>query len=250
MPKSGTSALYFYLNHHPQLVLHHKESCALNKNVHDATPGTLQPDHVYFESLPPIEKVCPQCLVGEACISLGLLDSAAYKTLAPSLSTVFLLLRNPVRHMYASYWFWCTREETNAEIPGCCDGQDKWNPRKNVTYTKDGEEQWYDFPRSVEDFGKRVRESLAACADVNCPEFIFHMHITYVKTLHATFGKALHIIPTERLYSDTETVWQGITAMLGVAEHDFGEVASLSVNVNGNLGMDTLQSKSTGEFPS
>ena len=30
MPKSGTSALYFYLKHHPQLALMRKEVCALN----------------------------------------------------------------------------------------------------------------------------------------------------------------------------------------------------------------------------
>ena len=143
MPKSGTSALYFYLKHHPQLVLMPKEVNALEGHT-----GAMSWSKSYFELLPSIENVCQDCLVGEANIGMGGADPAAYRFVLPSLSVIFLLLRHPAKHMYASYWFWCTPQEVEQNIEGCRPGQALWNPRKNITYVDTNNlTQWHSFPR-------------------------------------------------------------------------------------------------------
>jgi hypothetical protein len=145
MPKSGTSALYFYLKHHPQLALMRKELCAL-RSPPDSTFSKLAVP--YFNGFPSIESVCKDCLVGEGCIGLGQRDAAAYRFAIPSLSTILLLLRHPTKHKYAGYWFWCTAQEVKENIEGCRPGQKHWNPRKNITYVDANNlMQWYNFPR-------------------------------------------------------------------------------------------------------
>lgn len=145
MPKSGTSALYFYLKHHPQLALMSKELCALETPT-NALSASL---HVsYFEGLLPLESVCKDCLVGEGCIGLGARDASAYQFAIPSISTIFLLLRHPVKHKYASYWFWCTPEEIRSHIGQCGLGRSNWNTRQNITYVDANNiTQWHKFPR-------------------------------------------------------------------------------------------------------
>jgi len=144
MPKSGTSALYFYLKHHPQLALMRKELCALDS----PTTAISLPSKKYFDLLLPLESVCKDCLVGEGCIGLGMRDASAYQFAIPSLSTIFLLLRHPAKHLYASYWFWCTREEMSMKIKGCSPGTANWNPRQNITYVDaNNMTRWYNFPR-------------------------------------------------------------------------------------------------------
>lgn len=145
MFKSGSSALYFYLKHHPQLALMRKEVCALD---YPSDPMFASMSVPYFNGLPSIESVCKDCLVGEGCIGLGRRDAAAYRFAIPSLSTILLLLRHPAKHKYASYWFWCTPEEIKSNIGECGPGQGNWNPRKNVTFIDaNNTTQWYNFPR-------------------------------------------------------------------------------------------------------
>lgn len=158
MPKSGTSALHYYLRHHPDLMLMDKEKCVLDgprfyeRNIGGGliSSSNSSLSQSYFELLPPIQNVCKDCLVGEACVEMGLRDVAAYKSAMPSLAAIFLLLRHPAKQIYASYWFWCTVEEIQEKVPGCLPGQDNWNPQKNISYVNaNGLVEWYDFPRYV-----------------------------------------------------------------------------------------------------
>lgn len=143
MPKGGTSALYFYLKQHPQLALMPKELCALDPPI-NAISSSLRKQ--YFDKLLPRERVCKDCLVGEGCISAR--DTSAYHFAIPSISTVFLLLRHPARHNYASYWFWCTPEEVSKKIGDCAPGRTKWNTRQNISYVDANNiTQWHNFPR-------------------------------------------------------------------------------------------------------
>ena len=239
MPKSGTSALYFYLKHHPQLVFNEKESCALEP-LSGSPPRT---NSAYFERLPSIDVVCPTCLVGEACILMGLMaDPESYRFLLPSIDTAFLLLRNPLDRLYAAYWFWCTDEEAKMEIPGCVLGG--WNPRKNITWVKNGTEYWYNFPRSPLDFHHMLQKQLIEGGNViNGSGFLFSVHVSYVRNLHIAFGDSLHIIPSELLYSQTEMVLTETTKALRLMDYNFTGVASLAVNVNGHPGMSATMSK-------
>lgn len=134
------------------------------------------------------------------------------------------------------------------KIPGChLDGG--WNPRKNITYVQDGIETWYNFPRSAEDFHEKINKRLISCHDIESPDFIFAEYVQFVVRMHAAFGDNVHIIPTEMLYKDTEKVLGQITELLEIDKHDFSAVASLSVNVNGNPGIDSVQEKTRGDYP-
>lgn len=104
--------------------------------------------------------------------------------------------------------------------------------------------------RSIDDFQKRIQLPLATCGDnIDCPSFIFREHIKYVQKLHAVYGKGLHIIPTESLYSETVDVLDEVVQVLNIYPYDFQAVTSLSVNVNGNPGIETTTEKSTGDYP-
>ena len=70
-----------------------------------------------------------------------------------------------------------------------------------------------------------------------------------MQKLHAVYGKGLHIIPTERLYSETVDVLDEVVQVLNIYPHDFQAVTSLSVNVNGNPGIEATTEKSTGDYP-
>lgn len=246
MPKSGTSALYFYLKHHPQLVLQKKELCALALPWAPLRTVSTR----YFQELPRSQDVCTKCIVGEACIDMGLMDTHAYRHFLPSISTVFILLRNPIDRMYAAYWFWCTPEEEEMNIPQCSPGSPKWNPRKNVSYFQKGHERWYNFPRSVEDFHERLKQRLLnSSKSITSHDFIFRDYITYMRRLNAAFAGGVHIIPTERLYTETEQVLQDITDILGVYHHNYSHISRFSVNVNGSPGMEALQEKKRGDYP-
>jgi hypothetical protein len=75
MPKSGTSALYLYRKHYPQLALMGKEICALDSPTNAMSASFRVP---YFDWLLPLESVCKDCLVGEGCIGLGRRAASAY----------------------------------------------------------------------------------------------------------------------------------------------------------------------------
>jgi len=70
-----------------------------------------------------------------------------------------------------------------------------------------------------------------------------------VRTLHAAYGEGLHIIPTERLYAETADVLDEVVQVLNIYPHDFQAVTNLSVNVNGNPGIEATLEKSTGDYP-
>ena len=146
MPKSGTSALYFYLKHHPQLALMRKEICALDSPTNAMSASLRVP---YFDRPLPLKSVCKDCVVGEGCIGLGRRDASAYQFAIPSLSTIFLLLRHPAKHQYASYWFWCTPEEVRSNMGECGPGKGNWNTRQNISYidANNNLTRWYNFPR-------------------------------------------------------------------------------------------------------
>lgn len=104
--------------------------------------------------------------------------------------------------------------------------------------------------RSLDDFQERIRSGLATCGDnIDCPSFIFRAHIIYVRELHAAYGEGLHIIPTERLYAETADVLDEVVRVLNIYSHDFQAVTNLSVNVNGNPGIEAALGKTTGDYP-
>lgn len=70
-----------------------------------------------------------------------------------------------------------------------------------------------------------------------------------MRRLHAAYGDSLHIIPTERLYAETANVLDEVVQVLNIHPHDFQAVTNLSVNVNGNPGIEATQGKSTGDYP-
>jgi len=247
MPKGGSSALHWYLSQHPKLSFMRKELCAVG------TGNKANSYDTYFSMLPDSEKICKDCMVGETCIAMGkqLGTAIAYRAAVPTIKDVFLLLRNPIQHMYASYWFWCTLEEKNMPLEMYKSTSARWNPRKNVTYVDEsGLEKWYDFPRSPSDFHQRVIRALAkGCQNIACSDFIFENHKLYISNLHAIYKKGLHLVPTESLYSDTEAVLNSIVSILGLPPHDFSELAKYSVNVNGNPGTNAVQEKTRGDYP-
>lgn len=85
--------------------------------------------------------------------------------------------------------------------------------------------------------------------DIHCPSFIFRDHINYVRKLHAAYGNGLHIIPTERLHAETTEVLNEVVQVLDIPLHDFKAVTNLSINVNGNPGIEAIQEKSIGDYP-
>jgi hypothetical protein len=247
MPKSGSSALHWYLSQYPKLSFMPKELCAVGASKKANSYDT------YFSMLPDSEKLCKDCLVGETCISMGmqLATATAYRAAVPTIKDVFLLVRNPIDHMYASYWFWCTWEETNMPLEMCKSTSARWNPRKNVIYVDEsGVEKWYDFPRSPSDFHQRVTRALAeGCQSIACSDFVFRNHKNYISNLHAIYNQGLHLLSTELLYSETEAILNRVVSILGLPPHDFSEISKYSINVNGNPGTDTVQEKSRGDYP-
>lgn len=232
MPKSGTSALWWYLSHHPHILPQKKlEKCA--------TPGKLTE---YFSAQPNVATVCPDCIVGDQCIGLGSSKfiSAIYRTMVPTINIYFLLLRQPLEMLYASYWFWCTSDERIMGIPGCQPGRASWNPRKNVTYIVDGVEKWHAFHRSPEDFHARLQGSVADD---------YSRYRGFVTNMHSLLGEKLRVILSDDLYDSTKEVLDSICKTLGLQVYDFSEIAKFGVNVNGKPGAGSAMIKSRGDYP-
>jgi hypothetical protein len=238
-PKAGTSALHWYLGHHPKIIQAPKELCPIGKTSEQ-----------YFKSLPPVHDVCSDCVVGETCINLHWFaredlywSRLAYKMVVPTLRKVLFLVRNPLDLAYAAYWFWCTPEEKARPeldlIPGVehCD----WNPQKNITFVKEGQLRWYDFPRSAADFHRRnLHENLALA---------YHDDMLLaLRGLLSMFGKkGVHVIPSERLLKETEVVLDEIRSFLDVPYFDFSNASRYAVNVNHNPGADSAILKAPGK---
>ena len=232
IPKSGTSALWWYLQSHPKLVAVSKEKCALGETY------PVSPIINYFRALPSVGEVCPECLVYEACIFLSTPSNATYpqiyRKILPTISHALLLVRHPLEWLYASYWYWCLDEE-KAIMPDCA-----YNPRTNVTYTVNETDYEISFKRSPELFHDYWQSKKAE---------VFDFYRDSISSLLDTYGSNLIAISTENFYMNTADILNDIVSQLSLDAHDFREVASKVVNVNDKPGAMEVVDRRPGNYP-
>jgi hypothetical protein len=233
--KSGTSALQWYLQHHPQIsnVLP-KELCYYkNPAQYISRISTMQ--------------LCPDCIFGDSCISLvhaANEDHQRYSSVFDTSTIMLLLIRNTLSRAYAAYWYWCTAEEL--AMPGVaeyCLTHDGWNPRQTVEIKIDNISSNYTFERSGSDYHERCT-SRGLCVEITS-----FSTLKLVETAHAMYGSdRLMVLSSEELYENTSTLLARIANRLELRAFDFSVVGSLAVNVNGFPGAEVAVSKTTGQY--
>lgn len=239
--KSGTSALHYYLARHPSIVMQRKEICPVARDHFETTD-------IYFESLPTWESLCADCIVGDSCIVVTnpiftWATSIVHRSLLPTISLSFLLVRNPLDHEYASYFFWCTDEEVESFKSAAAGSKCDWRPREPVTLLIQGVNVTLDFERSPEDFHRRKVE-LARAGKRGRRRRDYK---TLLPILHEAYGKEnVMVIVSERLRDNTEAVLVEVQKRLEIPFHDFGNLTESLVNTNGNPGIESLTSKRKG----
>ena len=231
IPKSGTTALLWYLEDHPSVArVIPKETC-----FHDSPSRYME----HINKKP----ICNGCVFGDSCLKLFQSHDDVHRLYAQyvlsSNSTMILLVRNPLSRIYASYWYWCTEaERKRVDVREYCDQHGNWNPRKTITLR---DNSTFTFRRSAREFHSACLAG--ACADI--PAFSLSKS---VRNLLQLYGKRLLIVSTEQLYNDSVTVLNLIISQLGLQQHDFANVSQKAVNVNGLNLNQYVTRKRRGEY--
>ena len=227
--KSGSSALMWYLENHPSIShVVPKETCFFDDpDLYRAYAAATATGAVY----------------GDSCLKLSVADAHLHDmyssfVLKPN-ATIILLVRNPIKRLYASYWYWCTSEELrNAAVKEYCDAHGGWNPRTTVGVAGGN----YTFRRSPQEF-----HHLCTIAGT-CIGLAFDISKT-VSGLHSRYGDRLMLVSSEKLYANTGMVLDEIVARLGLPAYDFSHVTNSSVNVNGVHLKSFISRKQRGRYP-
>ena len=227
--KSGSSALMWYLENHPDISrVAPKEMCFFD-----------DPDlyRVYAAS------ATPGAVYGDSCLKLASADSHFHDMYSSFVlkqnALIILLLRNPIKRLYASYWYWCTNEELRiVAVKEYCDVHGGWNPRTTVAVAGGN----YTFLRSSQEF-HHLCTVTGMC-------FGFASELTKVVSgLQSMYGARLMLVSSEKLYAQTNAVLNAIVVRLGLPAYDFSHVANSSVNVNGVHLHSFISHKQRGSYP-
>jgi hypothetical protein len=161
--------------------------------------------------------------------------TASYKTYVPTIDTAIVLLRHPVVHAYAIYWYWCLQHEKESlEIPECRH-EGAWRPKGNSTQ------------RSPEDFHARYFNPDER-NDFKEKEHA-HYYSVAANALKTYYGRKLRTYLTEHLYNRTSYVLKDILQAARLPDYDFSAISGLAVNINGQPGIDAAVPKRRGHYP-
>ena len=227
--KSGSSALMWYLEHHPAIThVVPKELCFFDEpNQYRSLTSSVQDDAIF----------------GDSCLKLAGADFRTHVLYAQFVlnhsAPVFLLIRNPLDRLYASYWYWCTQAELRIPaVKEYCDAHGGWNPRTTIFLRGYN----HTFLRSPQEF-----HFLCTRAGF-CAEFAAQLTrtVSYLKSL---YGERLLLLSTEELYFNTTSVLNTVIARLGLPAHDFSSISKTSVNVNGVHLRSFISRKQRGSYP-
>ncbi|MHB1956551.1 MAG: sulfotransferase [Sulfobacillus sp.] len=227
LPKCGTSALYYYLSHHPRIhATHHKELCPQSESAVNASNIRDFLQQLTDEG-PSEEALLHQKMYFNGCIApaqptmLWIADNMRI----PYIIMIFRALPDMA---YSSWNFFCQRESD-----ATCTSNKKWAPEPNQY-------------RSPELFHEYL---LAGDRFLNNPtkRYLHKDFPQLFRDKQAINGSKVIAVSSEDLYRDTNRTVQRIFRQMGLPEHPLPlEVLSQAVNVASHRGVHALSNKEKG----